>query len=192
VFDYLGTSDFELVMRMLRHAYYVNLALDISEDLTDGACNDLKVTLIEAVRAIHIEHDDSAPHLTQVYKFMSRYNTVLSLNYDLTVYWSMLLGNEEIGGNWFKDCWGGGAFDGDWGRFRQPIGVDGTTLVFYPNGNLILATSLTGGEVKLSVSKPYMRLLGKVISTWEAGEYLPLFVSEGESKQKLAAISRSG
>jgi hypothetical protein len=124
---------------------------------------------------------------------MSRYDTVLSVNYDLTVYWAMLKGNEAFGGTWFKDCWLHGTFEGDWVRFREPMkGVSGATLVFYPHGNLALTSSLTEGEVKLSVDSGSGSLLDRVILEWAEGDRLPLFVSEGKSSQKEAAISRSG
>lgn len=193
VFDHLETSDFELVMRMLRHAYHVNRALGISEDRTQPAYEALRDALIQSVRDTHVEHQNVVPHAEAIHNFMSRYDLVLSLNYDLTVYWAMLRGNEAHGGNRFKDCWVRGTFDGDWNRFQEPMrGMDGSTLVFYPHGNLTLATSLDQGEAKFQLETGDANLLERIIAEWESADYLPLFVSEGESKQKEAAISRSG
>ena len=85
-------------------------------------------------------------------EFMKRFETVLSLNYDLLVYWAMLKGNDEYG-NWFKDGFiDEGRFDNDYEVLREPLGAERATLVFYPHGNLILATDLIGDEVKLSRS----------------------------------------
>lgn len=193
VFDHLETSDFELVRRMLRHAYHINQALEISEDRTQPSYETLRDALIQSVRATHVEHQDVVPHVEAMYGFMSRYDLVLSLNYDLTVYWALLRGNEAHGGHRFKDCWVRGSFDGDWTRFQEPMrGMDGSTLVFYPHGNLTLATSIDEGEAKFQVDAGDASLLERIIAEWENGDHLPLFVSEGESKQKEAAISRSG
>jgi hypothetical protein len=193
VFDYTESSDFELVMRMMRHAYHVNRALKITDDATQRAYNALKEALIRAVRSSHIEQDVLLPHVVPIYTFMKRYDIVLSLNYDLTTYWAMLKENEDLGGAWFKDAWINGEFDGDWERLQEPLrSVGGATLVFYPHGNLMLATSLSGEETKLSAEQPFGRLLDRVIRAWETQDRLPLFVSEGETQQKHAAISRSG
>jgi hypothetical protein len=192
IFSYLNSSDFELVMRMLRHAFHVNRALSIAETLTDRTYLNLRNALIRTVRAIHLGHAQVLPHIPASYTFLSRYDLALSLNYDLTVYWAMLRGNEVFGGNRFKDCWIHGEFDGDWERFKKPIGVEDSTLIFYPHGNLVLATSLTEGECKLTAEEPFGYLLDTIVRQWEIGDKLPLFVSEGETSQKEAAISRSG
>lgn len=192
IFGYLDSSDFELVMRMLRHAFHVNRALNVEEAVTDQAYHQLRNALIRTVQAIHLDHANVLPHIPAIYTFLSRYALVLSLNYDLTVYWAALRGNEAFGGNRFKDCWIYGEFDGDWERFKKPIGVEESTLIFYPHGNLVLATSLNEGESKIVADEPYVTLLDSIIRKWQEEDKLPLFVSEGETHQKEAAISRSG
>ena len=66
----------------------------------------------------------------------------------------------------------------------------GATLVFYPHGNLFLATDIYNNEVKLSRSEVDY-LLDTVLSKWEEKDYIPLFVSEGTTSQKFSAITRS-
>src|SRR4051812_22039007 len=62
VFDYLKSSDFELVMRMLRHAFKVNQALGIDERRTARAYGDLRAALIRSVRATHVLHEKVVSH----------------------------------------------------------------------------------------------------------------------------------
>jgi hypothetical protein len=123
--------------------------------------------------------------------FLKQFQTVVSLNYDFLVYWAMLAANERWGCTWFKDCFLKGTFEEDWERLRAPYGAaDGATLVFYPHGNLVLATDLYGNEIKLA-NNDYESLLDSIVRNWESGTYTPLFVSEGTCRQKLQAIYRS-
>lgn len=191
IFNYLGTKDFELVLSMLRTAFHINRALAVDEPATIAAYSDVRKALVSTVRDVHPEHEAVAPHLAAIHRFMKRFDTVLSLNYDLIVYWAMLEGNREYG-TWFKDCFVNGVLDDDWERMREPYNAAGATLVFYPHGNLILGTTLEGGESKISVERDRDRLLPAVLREWEDSERLPLFVSEGGGAQKQAAISRSG
>lgn len=102
-------------------------------------------------------------------------------------------GNEMLSGNWFKDCFYNGSFRDDWQRMIEPFGtLEGSTLVFYPHGNLILASDIAGNESKLSMNQSNGEtLLEYVLAKWDQGDNLPLFVSEGHSDQKLKAIKRS-
>jgi hypothetical protein len=68
--------------------------------------------------------------------FASAFPTVVSLNYDLTLYWAMLLFN-AANGSWFKDAFHDGEFQTDWEYLLRPYGhAAGATLVFYPHGSL--------------------------------------------------------
>ncbi len=191
VFDFLDTQDFELVMSMIWHAYFVNQALGVADEATARAYREVRAALVGAVRDRHADFDVARPHLGAIATFMQRFETVLSLNYDLIVYWAMLEGNEELG-NWFKDCFIREEFDDDWERLRKPLKAEGTTLVFYPHGNLALTTSLMTRESKVTRKSPNESLLACVLRAWQDEERIPLFVSEGESRQKELAILRSG
>lgn len=85
---------------------------------------------------------------------------------------------------------GGGAFDDDWQRFRQPIRGDrSTSLVFYAHGSLVLCRNLVEQERK--IHKLQDGLLEAVLQRWQNGEVVPLFVSEGTWTQKVASIQNS-
>ena len=190
VFNYFNTTDFEHVMRMLWHAYNVNQALGISDSRTRQAYLDIREALIQTVRKSHVDFASIQHHLDPIQKFMGSFTKVLSLNYDLTVYWAMREGNETRGGPWFKDCWLSGSFEGDWEKLAAPYKVSGATLVFYPHGSLLFATHPDAGEIKISVGGSSNSLRERIVGVWSDEDALPMFVSEGESRQKVAAISR--
>ena len=112
-----------------------------------------------------------------------------------------MLGNDYLG-NWFKDCFTifenvsnecvGLYFRDDWEILREPYKADGSTLVFYPHGNMILAINRFGEEIKLKLEEDaFLSLRDKGLRCWETGEVIPLFVSEGTTDQKERSIRRS-
>src|SRR5690606_36755148 len=122
--------------------------------------------------------------------FMKRFKMAVSLNYDLLVYWAMLLENTRHQ-NRFKDSFIHGDVDSEWEMYLEPYGsAPRSTLVFYPHVNLALATDFNGSETKLTAGS-FSNILDTAISNWQTGAYTPLFVSEGTSKQKVSTIRRS-
>ncbi|MSQ33854.1 MAG: DUF4917 family protein [Dehalococcoidia bacterium] len=82
-------------------------------------------------------------------------------------------------------------FRHDWQFLASPHGdLKGYTMAFYPHGNLMLTSTLKGYEWK-EYREERSRLLDKIIERWESGEGIPLFVSEGDTRQKRSAILRS-
>ncbi len=79
-------------------------------------------------------------------------------------------------------------------RIYSPLTIStdskGATLVFYPHGNLVLATGWAGREEKISRDQD-ARLLIRILSQWDMNHYTPLFISEGNTEQKHLAIGRS-
>ncbi len=198
IFGYFTTSDFELVLTWLWHSYHVNKALGVDENRTTQAYRQLRRALVETVKKHHGAYRDVCDRLSALAGFLMRFGTVVSLNYDLLVYWTMMAGNEAHG-NWFKDAFLSGKFKDEWEYLRSPFNAEGATLVFYPHGNLALATDLAGEERKLSVRSLNMGLLKfvqrdlleEITKQWDDASVTPLFVAEGTSEQKLAAINRS-
>jgi hypothetical protein len=87
--------------------------------------------LIQAVRDVHPEYEQVSDQLPNMYQFLKRFDTVLSLNYDLLVYWTMTYGLDIRDGHLFKDCFRGNRmFDDAWWRFRDPFIRATNTLVF--------------------------------------------------------------
>ena len=92
LFNFFGTDDFELVLRLVWQASNVNLALQIADAKTYTAYVRVRDSLIQAVRHIHPEYDETSQQLPNIYDFLKRFKTVISLNYDLIVYWAMTYG----------------------------------------------------------------------------------------------------
>lgn len=190
VFDRFGTTDFELVLRRLWQAKLVNEALAIPHGRVESAYEDVRTALIETVRATHVSYADAKPHLELIYPFLQGFKTVVSLNYDLTVYWAAMLGNKVLG-HWFKDAFIDGHFRDDWNKFRQPYGqANGSTLYFYAHGNLVLERVQDGSERKIA-GNDSNSLLEVILSRWSNGASVPVFVCEGTSEHKKRAIEGS-
>lgn len=190
VFKFFNMTDFELALQVLWHAQQVNRALKIKGKRTKNAYKAVRNALIQTVTSVHAQYQQAADKLMRGVNFLSQFETVASLNYDLLVYWCFLIGNAAAT-NRFKDCFINGLFQQDWRFLREPYGQTGaTTLVFYPHGNLAIGSDITGVEVKIQAQE-FSTLLETVIAEWEAGRLAPVFVSEGASVQKERAIRRS-
>lgn len=191
IFKHLHTDDFEYVLQMLWHTNRINEALCVPEKKTEDAYKELRKALAETVRHVHIPYQDVKSRLLNIGTFLQSFRKVISLNYDLIVYWAMTATNAAVAGTWFKDCFQSGSFDYQWRNYEQPYGNAGdATLVFYPHGNLALAVT-SNGEEKIAASNDF-DLLESILSKWANGNYPPLFVSEGTTQQKKGAIRRSG
>lgn len=191
LFRYFNTNDFELILRLIWQANNVNSALEIEDRATHQAYLHVRECLINAVRNIHPQHADIIEHLPSTYKFTKQFNTVLSLNYDIVLYWVMMYGNEIEDRHRFKDCWINSEFDADWNSYRESRNYfdRDVSLVFYPHGNLVLARNKIENESKLRVRAH--DLLASILNSWESASYIPIFVSEGLSNQKLSSINNS-
>ncbi|MGO4309129.1 DUF4917 family protein [Pseudomonas sp. KB_15] len=189
LFRSFETVDFELVLRLVWHATKVNAALTIPDDLTHRVYQDVRRALIETVRAVHPDHGEVVARLPSMYRFLKQFSTVLSLNYDLLVYWTMTYGLDVPDQHLFKDCFVNGQFDDDWARFREPFRERTNTLVFYPHGSLALCRDFVENERK--IHDRGAGLLESILDTWNSERYVPLFVSEGTATQKLSAIQSS-
>ncbi|MGO8878499.1 MAG: DUF4917 family protein [Desulfomonilaceae bacterium] len=189
VFDHFKTDDFELVLKMLWHTFRINQALEVTDSRSTKTYYEIKQALIRSVQKTHASYE-KIDYLSAMWQFMHRFRTVVSLNYDLLVYWAMLAGNDFLG-RCFKDCFLEGEFQyDDWENFRKPITEGGhSTLVFYPHGNLCLASNEANSDIKIVAHGD--NLLGTILDTWRSNEAIPLFVCEGTSRQKKEAIGRS-
>lgn len=191
VFDSFGTNDFELVLRRLWQAKLVNDALGVQPGRVQEAYELVRTALIATVRATHVSYTNAKPHLEHVYQFLKGFKTVVSLNYDLILYWAAMLGNSDATvRNWFKDAFNDAIFRDDWESVRLPYGAQGATLFFYLHGNLVLARKRFEIERKLSAGSN-ATLLDEILEDWETGNFSPIFVCEGTAAHKKKSIESS-
>ncbi len=191
IFARFDTNDFELVLRRLWQAKQVNTALDITVKEVDEAYATVRDALIQTVQKVHVPYENVRLHLDPIYKFMRRFHTVISLNYDLLIYWAAQYGNDALGSRYhFKDGFNGTSFSDDWAMYRGAYGgVANPTIFCYPHGNIAIGITKTFEEEKLLARS--LNLLDSIIDAWREGHRIPLFVCDGRSEQKLDAIQKS-
>jgi hypothetical protein len=187
VFNSFGVNDFELILRRLWQAKLVNEALDLHCGELEDAYVNVREALIQTVRSIHVSYEEAEPHLINIYRFSKKFKTILSLNYDLILYWAAQLGNRTLG-NWFKDCFWYGTFKNDWDGLKGPYKAAGSTLYFYPHGNLVLKRVGFSGEEKIQ-STDNENLLEAILTAWVESDLSPAFICEGTKQSKLESIS---
>lgn len=191
LFDFFTTEDFELILRIVWQATNVNKSLQIQDERTHEAYVRIRECLIQAVREVHPEHYEVNEHLPYLYEFLKKFDTVISLNYDLIVYWVMAYGLDINDRHRFKDCFlTRGLFEQDWQRLRGTYGNEqSNTLVFYPHGSLLLCRNRVEQERKIHIRGA--GLLESILELWQSEEVVPLFVSEGTYSQKINSIQNS-
>lgn len=190
LFHFFQTSDFELILRLVWQASNVNRALQIPDNSTHQAYLNVRECLIQAVREVHPEYNFVSLQLPHIRQFLKEFDTVLSLNYDLLVYWAMTYGLSVDDGHAFKDCFQrNGIFDDNWGRYRERYREQTNTLVFYPHGSLALCRDAVEQESK--IHNAGAGLLEAILQEWRSERVVPLFVSEGTMQQKVSSIQSS-
>ena len=191
LFIEFDTSDFELILRLVWHAKLVNKHLGIIDQKIDSAYENIKQALIKVVKEVHCEHSDIADQLPQLYQFTKQFRTVVSLNYDLILYWILMYGNRNEDGHRFKDCFqGSGLFRNNWQDLRNPIRKEKeVTLSLYQHGNLSIFRDAKNTETKVQRGD-FEDLLEVITSQWEDNK-IPLFVAEGTGTKKLESIKSS-
>jgi hypothetical protein len=196
VFAAYRTSDFEYVLQAMWHASIVNGALGTPSAAIGAAYSEVRDALIGAVHTVHCDHDALTLAFPNLVAFLKRFETVATFNYDVTLYWTMIEGNQSLG-TWFKDGFVGlgNTFDPAWQRLRTPYGATGTTMVFFGHGSMILGRDPLGQESKLTANQVAPGWKGELLNTveqaWMSGTHAPVFVSEGTAAEKLGSIGRS-
>ena len=188
VFESFDVEDFELVLRRLWQAKLVNKALKIEHGKVEESYQQVRTALIATVRDTHVTYQEAEHHLEHIYQFMKPFKKVVSLNYDLIVYWAAMLGNRELG-PWFKDCFTPNYFYDEWWERAEPYGrAESATLFFYPHGNLVLHHHEFSSIKKITVGKAD-DLLESILGKWEKRDLAPAFVCEGTKESKAQSIS---
>lgn len=154
LFETLQTTDFELVMNKLRQAYIINEVLQLDTDnVALHTYDNIRQSLIKTIKEIHVQYADAIFQIDNIRKFLEKFKTVISLNYDLLIYWAIMASNDRKPYK-MKDCFtnhidGNLGFEYDIEKLREPYnGGPDPTLVFYPHGNLILASNENNDELK--------------------------------------------
>jgi hypothetical protein len=192
-FDALGSTDFEEVMRGLRAGAKLLRAYGpeggpIADDFM-RALAALRNILVSTIASQHPDKpaDISEAQYRSCRHFLSNFNCIYTLNYDLLLYWTIM--QKELGGNppsddGFRTPPHGPASYVSW-EVENSDGQD----VFYLHGALHLFDA--GAELqKYTWINTGRRLTEQIREALEQDLY-PLIVAEGESMQKKAKIMHS-
>lgn len=193
-FDALRTTDFEVVIKALKQAsallsVYLPANKALAKTLNDDA-DKLREVLVAAIAGSHPDWpgEIEAEAYRACRSFLSNFERVYTLNYDLLLYWAYM--QDEIEPP--LDCDDG---------FRKPdsgseqyvsweVENSFEQKIFYLHGALHLFDA--GAELqKFTWKNTGIRLTDQVRAALKASKY-PLFVSEGTSKEKLERIKHSG
>jgi hypothetical protein len=200
IFQEFETQDFELVLRYLRDSLYVASHLKIEQTeikKIEDAYEKVKNALIHTVQKIHINYDSVRPNFDNIGSFTKSFRNIVSLNYDLLLYWVILYENDKEGKDpYFKDGFKGKFLHENFSdrlyEPYQPRNEISCSLVVYPHGSLFLTSSKSKESEKKIINDPdSVNLLDSIIKQWESEQEIPLFVSEATSKQKKEAIHHS-
>lgn len=96
LFKAAGTQDFEIVIRNLNFAakiipQYVPNSQTIANDMLRDA-SELKTILVQAIASNHpnVPNEITAEEYRSCRKFLSRFQNLYTLNYDLLLYWALM------------------------------------------------------------------------------------------------------
>jgi hypothetical protein len=194
VFKALKTQDFEVVIKHLQDAatvveVYMPSAVALARSLrTDAAA--IKDALVTAIAKRHPDrpHEIRAEQYAACRAFLSRFEHLFTLNYDVLLYWALM--QSEVDRLQINHD------DG----FRHPEDDPGAPWVSWQQGNQATVSYLhgalhlfdAGSEItKYTWSKTDKPIVEQIRSALDEEKY-PLFVSEGSSASKKARILHSG
>lgn len=179
LFEHLGSSNFEDVLRILYHARLVDNQLgDPQSREIDRLYSNTKDSLSAAINYAHVPADFQG--LARINELLSGYHKIFTTNYDLIPYWAIMRDARA-----FRDFfWGGGnSFD------LSDVGMRGNvTAIYYLHGAVHLVEKPDGTTKKL-VGAGFERLSD--LFDLEHPEQIPLMISEGSSASKYARIKRN-
>ncbi|MBR0873046.1 DUF4917 family protein [Bradyrhizobium tropiciagri] len=181
LFGALSTFDFEVVIRALEDAALVERAYSKEKraELLASEADKLRGALVHAVRVTHPKHrEDIADQIPACVKFLSQYDTIFTLNYDLLLYWVILENTKQ-----FKDGFG---LAEDRNGFRWPFKTDAHCNIYNLHGGLHLFKT-EDDELEKRIDQG-SGVIDAIASTITQAKRLPLYVAEGTSAQKLARI----
>lgn len=192
IFDQIGTSDFEKVIRAMENAATIAAAYSANQEFINKIKKDaakLKQILVQTISA---RHPETTNQVTEVQKascsrFLSNFKKIYTLNYDVLLYWVLLHGRESRPDD-IDDGFrlGDEEFGVDYRVFDSPH----SPTFFFLHGALHLYDS--GSQTRKYVWADSGRPLITQVQDAISQNLYPLFVAEGSSDQKLTRINHNG
>ena len=193
-FEALSTQDFEYVIRALRNAsrliaLYEGVPGNVAERMRQDA-DGLQGVLVNTIASSHPEmpSDISESEYDACRQFLSNFDTIYTLNYDLLLYWAQMHteeGEEPSSDDGFRKP--EYDFEADYVTW-EPYQAHEQNMWFL-HGALHVFDA--GNEVqKYTWINTGIRLIEQIRDALQR-EYFPLFVAEGTSREKQARIRHS-
>lgn len=177
LFEAFDTENFELVLSALKTAQTVCSLMGLEHSEIDARYSSIRRALIEAVNEVHVPWGAVSDDVLRALKTeLLRYDFVYSTNYDLLVYWSVMLD----GPTGFKDYFWSERFD-----VTNTEVWDKVTKVLYLHGGIHLYRLPSGATLKRRANGGNLL---ELFAQDDESESLPLFIAEGSSADKLRAI----
>ncbi|MCG8671531.1 MAG: DUF4917 family protein [Pseudomonadales bacterium] len=194
-FEALDTQDFEKVIKVLRDASAVLTAYKGSpttliQQLQKDA-DGLREVLVQAIASSHPEWPgeiDDAEYKS-CRKFLSNFDSVYTLNYDLLLYWAVMHDDDNETKIKSDDGFRTSENDFDSEYVVWEAGTSRGQNIWYLHGALHVFDA--GAEIqKYTWINTGQRLIEQIRDALERS-YFPLFVAEGTSMEKLDRIMHS-
>jgi len=193
LFDLLETADFEKVIQALRVASDLIDTYDKShKDIADRLRRDsesLKEALAQVLAARHPDHPASIAdgEYINARRFLSNFERVYSVNYDLLLYWAVMKTELEptIASN---DGFADPGYEADYVTWDPYVSFT-YQRIYYLHGVLHIFDD--GNEIqKFTWNRTGIRLIDQIRSAL-SNQLFPLVVTEGSSKAKEEKILHS-
>jgi hypothetical protein len=190
LFDVLETQDFEIAIRHLNDAVRVLRVYQPEQrellSKLERHASIIKTALVSAIAKHHPNrpYDISNKHYAACRRFLSRFDHIFTLNYDVLLYWTLM--QDEVDALDLKPD------DG----FRHPENGEEFSYVSWQRGHSATVSYLHGALhlfdqgteiIKYTWSKTDVPIVDQVRSALDENKY-PLFVAEGTSASKVERI----
>jgi hypothetical protein len=180
LFNHLGSTNFEDVLRIIYHAKLVDNQLGSPQkDEIDFLYNNTKKALASAVNFAHLPAN--LADMKTINSKLRLYKDVFTTNYDLIPYWAMSATSFDGFKDYFWDD--ANCFDPDNTGVSEDL-----TKIHYLHGAIHLVELLDGKTQKLTANS--LSNLTELFDL-EHPEKYPLFISEGTFNSKLLRIKRN-
>lgn len=191
-----ATTNFELILERLQITAQVNGILQLPIDPATRLATSVREGLITTVEAVHPRKDQVHwTKLERVLGDLDQFSDIFSLNYDALLYHMIMRSKDRYvpgTANRYNDFF--------WHKrdtrhlqFRDFQEIRDYKHVYYLHGALFLfrLADQAEGTIDVKIRTPAgAELLTAIADEIRRGS-LPLFISEGDSRQKLEAIKRS-
>ncbi|MEO0428339.1 MAG: DUF4917 family protein [Pseudomonadota bacterium] len=179
LFDLLEITDFEIVIKALEDASVVDRAFqDSSDSKYQSSARQVRSYLIDAITKCHPQSHSSLG-IQYADKFLSKFDKIFTVNYDIFLYWISLHGDRR-----FTDGFGKGLkING----FRRPFQKDAHCCTYFCHGGLHLFET-EDRELEKIERINGKSLLQRISETIENEHRYPVYVAEGSTEKKLSKI----